>query len=343
MQGRKEFLKEAPAITSSESEEELSYPASDPQLKRVPLPKTDHGRPRRLLMPESVDLPLVAVTMRGDCHFIERKKKFRITGYSLPNPGVFRHVGDVCMVGDTAVLGCDKGTHQISFLSVAGKPQMIDVTCSPHSSGPRYQDTEKRGVSCLAAIHAKDGHIKFLSGGYDGTIHKWTAGIENLNEPRSSKVVSHGTRIMAMAYRDRDRSVMASTQKRLHITDLNRCKTITHPFSNDIQQIHIHPQAAYVTLLEGDFDSEPCLNFGHRNTNSKFSGMHTRGSVHLVHFAMASEDGCVLLWDFRNSKRAVIERRFQQTEKVVHTIFADRDIATFGQGVVTFFEDYLAR
>lgn len=75
MQGRKEFLKEAPAITSSESEEELSYPASDPQLKRVPLPKTDHGRPRRLLMPESVDLPLVAVTMRGDCHFIERKKK----------------------------------------------------------------------------------------------------------------------------------------------------------------------------------------------------------------------------------------------------------------------------
>ena len=73
--GRKEFLKEAPAFTSSESEEELSYPASDPQLKRVPLPKTDHGRPRRLLMPESADLPLVAVTMRGDCHFIERKKK----------------------------------------------------------------------------------------------------------------------------------------------------------------------------------------------------------------------------------------------------------------------------
>jgi len=127
---------------------------------------------------------------------------------------------------------------------------MIDVTCTPHSSGPRYQDMEKRGVSCLAAIHAKDGHIKFLSGGYDGTIHKWTAGIETLNEPRSSKVVSHGTRIMALAYRDRDRSVMASTQKRLHITDLNRCKTMTHPFSNDIQQIHIHPQAAYVTLLE---------------------------------------------------------------------------------------------
>ena len=74
-QGRKRFLEEALAITSSESEEELDCPASDPQLKRVPLPKTDHGRARRLLMPESADLPLVAVTMRGDCHFIERKKK----------------------------------------------------------------------------------------------------------------------------------------------------------------------------------------------------------------------------------------------------------------------------
>lgn len=127
---------------------------------------------------------------------------------------------------------------------------MIDVTLSPHSSGPRYQDTQRRGVSRLAAIHAEDGHIKFLSGGYDGTIHQWTAGIEKLNEPRSKQVTSHGAQIMALAYRDRDRSVMASAQSRLHMTDLNRCKTMTYPFSNDIQQIHIHPQAAYVTLLE---------------------------------------------------------------------------------------------
>lgn len=131
-----------------------------------------------------------------------------------------------------------------------GKPQMINVTCSPHSRGPRYQDTQRKGVSCLAAIHAKGGHIKFLSGGYDGTIHEWMAGVENLDGPRSRKVVSHGARIMALAYRDRDRSIVASVQKRLHITDLNRCNTKIHPFSNDIQQIHIHPQDANVTLLE---------------------------------------------------------------------------------------------
>ncbi|KAG9317205.1 hypothetical protein JVU11DRAFT_1398 [Chiua virens] len=251
-QARKDLREDTPAITSSESDEELECQASDPQVKRVPLPKTVHGRPRRLLMPNSAELPLVAVTMRGDCHFIERKKKFRISGYSLPNTGAFRHVADVCMVGNTAVLGCDKGTHQISFVSVAGKPKMIDVAWSPHSSSRRSrdQDAQKRGVSCLAAIHAEDGHIKFLSGGYDGTIHEWTVGLEMLNEPRSTEVASHGTHIDALAYRGRDRSVATSAGKRLHITDLSRRTTKEYQFSNDIQQIHMHPQEQLLTLFE---------------------------------------------------------------------------------------------
>ena len=66
---------EAPAIASDERDGESDLQTSDLQLKRVPLPKTEHGRARRLLVPDSVDLPLVAVTMRGDCHFIERKEK----------------------------------------------------------------------------------------------------------------------------------------------------------------------------------------------------------------------------------------------------------------------------
>ena len=74
-QGGRVSFEEASAITSSESDEESDRRGSDPQLTRVPLPKTDHGRARRLLMPESAELPLVAVTMRGDCHFIERKEK----------------------------------------------------------------------------------------------------------------------------------------------------------------------------------------------------------------------------------------------------------------------------
>lgn len=73
-QGEKVFPKEVPTYSSS-TNEETDFQVSDPQLKRVPLPKTAHGRARRLLKPDSTDLPLIAITMRGDCHFIERKKK----------------------------------------------------------------------------------------------------------------------------------------------------------------------------------------------------------------------------------------------------------------------------
>ncbi|KAF9246944.1 hypothetical protein BU15DRAFT_38800, partial [Melanogaster broomeanus] len=309
---------------------------------RVPLPNTVYGRSRRLLIPESIHLPFVAVTMRGDCHFIERKKKFRITGHSLPNPGVFRHVEDVCIVGDTVVLGCDKGPHQISFLPVSqGRPQMIDATRSPHNSGPRYKDTPNRGISCLAAMHAEEDRIKFFSGGHDGTVHRWTASVTELHNPRCEKVVSHGSCVSALAYHHRDTSLLSSTQKTLHITDLNRNTTVSRPFSNEIQQIHVHPHAAYVTLFEGDFDREPCLSFGHRNSDAKISPSHTRGSANLVHFARGGKDGMVFLWDFRNSKEAMVWKQYRRAEKVVHTVFADTDIATFGQGVVTFFENYL--
>ncbi|KAF9221858.1 hypothetical protein BS17DRAFT_218538 [Gyrodon lividus] len=116
---RRDSAESADSSTSSDSDEDLNSEPSEAPLRRVPLPKTNYGRSRRLLMPESMHLPFVAVTMRGDCHFIERKKKFRITGYSLPNPGVFRHVEDACIIGDTVVLGCDKGPHQISFLPVS--------------------------------------------------------------------------------------------------------------------------------------------------------------------------------------------------------------------------------
>ena len=46
-----------------------------PQPRRILLPRTQYGRSRRIATPTTADLPLVAVTMRGDCHFIHRKEK----------------------------------------------------------------------------------------------------------------------------------------------------------------------------------------------------------------------------------------------------------------------------
>ncbi|KIJ70273.1 hypothetical protein HYDPIDRAFT_79220, partial [Hydnomerulius pinastri MD-312] len=104
---------------------------------------------------------------------------------------------------------------------------------------------------------------------------------------------------------------------------------------------HLDRQVQLYDGRKGKFGEEPCMSFGHRSSNAKFAPSHTRGSALNSHFAMGGKDGSVLLWDFRNTKQAVVERRYQQAEEVVHTIFAGKDIATFGQGVVTFFENYL--
>ncbi|KAL4076016.1 hypothetical protein V8B97DRAFT_1913685 [Scleroderma yunnanense] len=350
--------------TTADAENNPDAHVSQPQPKRIPLPRTQYGRSRRIATPATIDLPLVAVTMRGDCHFIHKKEKHRITRLSPPNTNTFRHVEDVCIVDDTVVLGCDKGSHQISFLPISA-PHIINARHSPHSH-LRHQGMTMRGVSCLAAMHAEAGHIKFVSGGHDGFIHIWTANIQALDGARSEKVAFHGCNISALAYGHHNATLLSSAQKTMVVTDLNRMTHVTNRFSNEIQQIHVHPQAPYMTLFEeglkvrhldrqillydsrkSTFDKAPCLSFGQRSPEAKFSPSYTRGSTHLVYFARGSEDGAVLLWDFRNTKippfkGIAVKRHYQQAEKVVHTVFVDSDIVTLGDGVVTFFERYLA-
>lgn len=57
------------SLESSSDQEMVRLPA----LKRVPLPKTPYGRSRRLLIPASDNLPLVAISMRADAQFINRR------------------------------------------------------------------------------------------------------------------------------------------------------------------------------------------------------------------------------------------------------------------------------
>jgi len=212
-------------------------------------------------------------------------------------------------------------------------PHIIDARHSPHSH-LRHQGMSMRGVSCLAAIHAEAGHIKFVSGGHDGFIHIWAANIQALDDARSDKVAFHGSSVSALAYGHHNATLLSSAQKTILATDLNRMIDVTNRFSNEIQQIHVHPQAPYMSLFEvsdlgprlilrlrkpfkvrhldrqillydsrkSTFDKEPCLSFGHRSSDTKFSPSYTRGSAHLVYFARGSEDGSVFLWDFRNTK-----------------------------------------
>jgi len=58
-------------------------------------------------------------------------------------------------------------------------------------------------------------------------------------------------------------------------------------------------------------------------------------------FARGHHDGTVVLWDFRNVKNIVTKRQSRLTQEVVHTVVADSRVVTFGEGVVTFLNDFL--
>ncbi|KAG2077604.1 hypothetical protein BDR04DRAFT_556971 [Suillus decipiens] len=329
-----------------------------PALKRVPLPKTPYGRSRRLLIPASDNLPLVAISMRADAQFINRRDQFRLTLNSLPNPGVQQHVEDACVVGDIVVLGFNSGPTQVEFLPVTTEaPRRVSSQPLPHVSS-RMSKSSGEGVRCLAAMDATPSSVEFFTGGHDRRIFKWTADARFLEEPSVTKIdVFLDSGVSAMAYRHNDNSLVSSDTKKLYVTDLIRSHTPKPAqVSNDVNQIHVHPQIPHLTLLEvrhldhqmsmfdcrmGGFDKAPCCTFGYRNTNSKFLQSYTKGSIHHTFFVRGHQDGTVVLWDFRNSKNIVTKRQSQLTNSVVHTVVSDGHVVTFGDSVVTFLNDFL--
>ncbi|KAG1780185.1 hypothetical protein EV702DRAFT_964369 [Suillus placidus] len=333
---------------SSADQEVIRLPA----LKRVPLPKTPYGRSRRLLIPASDDLPLVAISMRADAQFINRRDQFRLTLNSLPNPGVQQHVEDACIVGDIVVLGFNSGPSQVTFLPVTTEaPRRVDARILPHVSSPRMSRSSGEGVRCLAAMNAAVGSVEFFTGGHDRRVFKWSADARSLEEPTVTKVdVFLDSGVSAMAYRHNVNSLVSSDTKKLYVTDLTRSHTPRPAqVSNDVNQIHVHPQIPHLTLLEmllfdsrmGGFDKAPCCTFGYRNTNAKFQQSYTKGSIHHTFFVRGHQDGTVLLWDFRNVKNIVTKRQSQLTKSVVHTVVSDGRVVTFGDSVVTFLNDFL--
>ncbi|KAH7920265.1 hypothetical protein BV22DRAFT_1040024 [Leucogyrophana mollusca] len=344
-------------------DDSMPHAAAPPTMKKVPLPKTPYGRSRRILVPASDDLPLATVTMRGDLQFIDRKEHFRISLSSLPNKGDYRHVEDACVVGDTIVLGYDGGPCQVTLLPVTRKsPRPIDVQRQPHVPSPRVSKSFKGGVSCLSAMCSEAGSIKFFSGGHDRWVYLWTAETHQLTNATCKKLsVFHDSGVSAIAYQRRSNALMSSDGQKLWTTDLSRSYTPKPVLvSNVVNQIHVHPQAPDIILLEikhldqqiqifdcrkGGFNRPPCFTFGHRYADAKFEPSYTKGSTRHVYFARGHQDGSVILWDYRNPKDILIKRQYQQIDAVVHTAFSNSEVVAFGGrvggGVVTFFSDYL--
>ncbi|KAL0581973.1 hypothetical protein V5O48_000031 [Marasmius crinis-equi] len=311
------------------------------------VPKVQHGRARRVLIPTSTGLPMVTVSMRADFQFFDIQRRIRLASKSMPASLLedTLHVEDAVIVGDTVIVGYDKGPFQVTSLKL-GSGSKVDVkrselTHRPHATDPASKiNVSCRGVSCLAPDLSGSS---FFSGGYDRTVHRWP-----MDGGGVQKITTVNAAPSALACRQKQ--LLIGVGKTMEIYDLGHIHASPQrfKFSNVICHVHMHPSAGSISLVEVEHLDQQVLLFdcrtkqydraadcvlGHRS--DKWSRYY-RGSVLHSYFVRGYSDDTICLWDFRNPKAPVARKR--HGVKAVHTAFTDAGIVAFGGETVTFLD-----
>ncbi|KAI0637798.1 hypothetical protein C8Q77DRAFT_1087928 [Trametes polyzona] len=228
----------------------------------VVIPKAEFARGRRLLAPRNQDLPYTTILMRGDAHFIDQRRKARVTRWSLPVEDDCRHVEDACLIGDnTVVVGYNKGPCQVSLIPVRvdQRPRRIDLSYKAHStvienrsSGTSHPNP---GIACLAPV----ADNAFLSGGHDKTVRHWKL-TRNYGEDASRAAFSatsvrvptqHSQAVQALAFSAWNDSVYSASGDFISTTRLDaRAAVEPRRVSGKITQVHVHSQDPRLVALE---------------------------------------------------------------------------------------------
>ncbi|GBE79292.1 hypothetical protein SCP_0204900 [Sparassis crispa] len=337
----------------------------------VNIPKTNFARGRRLLAPSDL-LPYTTVAMRGDAQFI--RKDQLISYYSLPpsldpSGGPDHHVEDCCLIaGNTVVVGYDSRPCQVSLIPLATdqRPRRINLSHRAHNT---VQETPTAGVSQLnrgiSALAPVNGHrLRFLSGGHDKTVHLWTVTHNGENyTARSERLnISHSHPVHALAYRAFDETVLSCAGTCIHTTKLSAHRGHDpSQVSGNILQVHVHPQAPHLIILEvrhmdrqvqlydtrkANFARTPCLEFGYRDTSNLESSTrtttsrYTKGAPCMSFFGRGYADGTVRIWDYRKPNNVLTRFHCQRPAPVVHTVFSDSGstVIAYGGHSVTFWD-----
>ncbi|KAF9535086.1 hypothetical protein CPB83DRAFT_228172 [Crepidotus variabilis] len=332
---------------------ELAQDLDKSGITIVPIPKSAYNHPRRVLISESAEAPLMTVSMRGDLQFFHRTQRYRLSKYSIPNQDAYRHVVDAVIAGDQAIVAYSDGPSQVSMVSLkSGRtPTLVDLDHKPHrrvsESGPIA------AVNCLAVNSSNGQTNQFYTGGFDKRIRCWSVapGGEFLRTS-SSEIFAMGTIPEALACNPKRSNLLIATSKKLLNVDLNHLtsRPTTFKMSNAIHQIHLLKQAPDVIILEvdnldfqiqvydqrkkGGFDRVPDSYFGARHGNG-VPARFSRGGSRLNEFAKGFDDGTVRIWDYRNTKAPVLLKAHRDLGSITHTSYLNRDIVSYGkQGLV---------
>ncbi|KAK7049683.1 hypothetical protein VNI00_005714 [Paramarasmius palmivorus] len=333
----------------SSGTQDLSKPGSSVRLPKVPF-----GGARRVLIPATVGLPMVTVSMRADIQFFDIERRLRISSLSMPALVLDQnlHLEAAIMLNDTVVLGFDKGPYQVSLVQLAPdqKPARIDLGAQPHDVNGQLKHTfnrSRRAVSCLAAMSLN----QFVSGGFDRTVQLWSL---DANHSKSEKITSVNAAPSALACRGE--KLLVSQGKTLELLDVMHITKNgeRYKLSNTIWHVHEHPHANSISVLEVDnldqqallfdtrknqgYDREPDCALGYRS--SQKLSRYYRGSISYSYFVRGYPDRVICLWDFRNPKAPVVKKK--TSVNGFHTAFlAEGRIVAAGDDTITFLDTNL--
>ncbi|EEB91480.1 hypothetical protein MPER_10150 [Moniliophthora perniciosa FA553] len=201
------------------------------------LPKVPYGGARRVLVPATVGLPMVTVSMRADLQFVAMERRVRVSSLSMPapDPDPNLHVEEAIILGDT-----------VSLVQLASdkKPVRIDLEHRPHDVSPTYGfNFSSRAISYLAAM----SDTTFVSGGYDKTVRLW-----KLNGRQSTSAKLRAFQAAPSALACRGEELLVGYGKTLELLDVEHLtgKAQVFKFSNAIWHAHFHPDASSISVLE---------------------------------------------------------------------------------------------
>ncbi|OCH88313.1 hypothetical protein OBBRIDRAFT_734658 [Obba rivulosa] len=166
--------------------------------------------------------------------------------------------------------------------------------------------------------------------------------------------VLHSRSVQAVAYRASDQAVLSSAGVHIRTTQISAVRA-SEPIrmSSSVTQVHVHPQAPHLVLLEvdhmdrqillydtrkADFNRPPCLEFGYRDTNGKQGSRYVKGSASFNCFGRGYGDGTVQVWDYpnRHSQNVMVKFEGKRPAPIVHTVLSGLHVVGYGDHTVTY-------
>lgn len=311
----------------------------------VALPKHQHDKPRRMLLPTTghESTLLYAVSMHGFICSIDVSQPSKPPqSLRIPEDPWRESIDDACILNTAdrtvMILGHARDRHQVSVIQVAPGKAANSVTLD-RPSRP-CSDPGKRHGTGISAVCALRRGEDFVTGSYDHQVHVWSLrnGTSSIYSAPKLLNIKHTSAVQSLVcIRDTSHKVVtASADCSVNLWDLSSERVVrTIKVSNSVYHVH-ELENPFCTLLEighreQQFEirdhrlvpEKPVQRFGYASLYTH--GRYIKGDIRSSKFACGDREGTVRLWDLRNTQGTPLAMSCFPGCKIVQVAFQGSD------------------